>query len=92
MYSILLGGIVPFAIIFLNWHEFLTSAIRGEYMLSIDYTVIVSILLFVATSEITVVLIFLQLCAEVKIIIILSHVSKYLILFSRIISGGGNPS
>ncbi|CAO3623423.1 unnamed protein product [Mucor hiemalis] len=40
---ILLGGVVPFAVIFLNWHEFLTS---------------------ITTSEITVVLIFLQLCSE----------------------------
>lgn len=61
---ILLGGVIPFAVIFLNWHEFLTSISRGEYILSVNYTVIASILLFIATSEITVVLIFLQLCSE----------------------------
>ncbi|KAG2200538.1 hypothetical protein INT47_012324 [Mucor saturninus] len=61
---ILLGGIIPFAIIFLNWHEFLTSVSKGEYILSIDYTMAVSTLMFLATSGITIVLIFLQLCAE----------------------------
>ncbi|KAG2228934.1 hypothetical protein INT48_001509 [Thamnidium elegans] len=61
---ILLGGIIPFAVIFLNWHEFLNSVNKGEYVLSIDNTMLVSILLLIATSEITVVLVFLQLCAE----------------------------
>lgn len=64
--SILLGGVIPFATIFLNWHEFLTSVNKGEYILSTDYTMAVSMLMFIATSEITVVLIFLQLCAEVQ--------------------------
>jgi transmembrane 9 superfamily protein 2/4 len=63
-FRIILGGVIPFAVIFLNWHEFLTSVSKGEYMLSVDNTIMVSILLLIATSEITVVLIFLQLCAE----------------------------
>lgn len=65
-----MGGIIPFAVIFLNWHEFLTSVSKGEYMLSISNTVMVSILVLMATSEITVVLIFLQLCAEVKFVLV----------------------
>lgn len=94
-YSILLGGIIPFAILFLNWHEFLSSVNKGEYLLSIDYTMAVSILFLIATSEITIVLIFLQLCAEVHKKEKCDHVnSSHLTLFFfsfRIIIGGGNP-
>jgi transmembrane 9 superfamily protein 2/4 len=61
---ILLGGIVPFAVVFLNWHELLNSIAKGEYILSINYTIWVSILLLIATAEMTIVLIFLQLCNE----------------------------
>ncbi|KAG1465147.1 hypothetical protein G6F56_004941 [Rhizopus delemar] len=42
----ILSGIIPFSAIYLNWHEFLFSMIRGD------------------SSAITVILIFLQLCAE----------------------------
>ncbi|CEP16690.1 hypothetical protein [Parasitella parasitica] len=61
---VLLGGIVPFAVVFLNWHEFLNSAAKGELVLSINYTIWASSLLLIATAEMTVVLIFLQLCNE----------------------------
>lgn len=74
----------------------MTSVSKGEYILSIDYTMAVSILMFIATSEITIVLIFLQLCAEVKKKKkkerkVLLHAS-ILIFHYRIIIGGGNPS
>jgi transmembrane 9 superfamily protein 2/4 len=59
-----LAGIIPFAIAFLNWHEFLISISKGEYILSIPHTVYVSILLLVSSAQMTIVLVFLQLCSE----------------------------
>ncbi|KAI8635912.1 hypothetical protein BD408DRAFT_438412 [Parasitella parasitica] len=61
---VLLGGIVPFAVVFLNWHELLNSVAKGELVLSINYTIWTSTLLLIVTSAMTVVLIFLQLCNE----------------------------
>ncbi|KAI8360777.1 hypothetical protein BD560DRAFT_473982 [Blakeslea trispora] len=61
---ILIAGLIPFAIVFLNWHELLNSVCKGEYTLSISNTVQVFVLMLVSVIEITVVSIFLQLCAE----------------------------
>ncbi|KAI7899165.1 uncharacterized protein BX663DRAFT_222320 [Cokeromyces recurvatus] len=60
----ILGGIIPFSIIFLNWHNFLVSITRGEFAMSIEDTIWNSILMIIAVSEITVIFIFLQLCSE----------------------------
>jgi transmembrane 9 superfamily protein 2/4 len=59
-----LAGIIPFSIIFLNWHELLGSVVKGELYLSIESTVYSSTLMLVVSAQITVVLVFLQLCAE----------------------------
>ncbi|KAL7326661.1 hypothetical protein PS15p_208960 [Mucor circinelloides] len=59
-----LGGIVPFAVVFLNWHELLNSVAKGEFILSINYTIWTSVLLLISAAEMTIVLVFLQLCNE----------------------------
>lgn len=63
---VIFGGIVPFSIVFLDWNEFLMSMNRGEYTLSIEYLMYISVLVLICTAEMTIVLIFLQLCTEVK--------------------------
>ncbi|OBZ83203.1 Transmembrane 9 superfamily member 7, partial [Choanephora cucurbitarum] len=57
-------GMIPFAIIFLNWHELLNSICKGEYTLSISDTVRILVLMLIAVMQTTVISIFLQLCAE----------------------------
>ncbi len=59
-----MGGIIPFSVIYLNWHEFLSSLIKGEYVLSIAYTVQCVTALLITTSTVTIILVFVQLCTE----------------------------
>lgn len=55
---------MPFSLAFLDWNEYLVSMTRGEYTLSIDYLVYISVFFLICTSEITIVFIFLHLCSE----------------------------
>ncbi|KAI8985133.1 hypothetical protein BDB01DRAFT_789023 [Pilobolus umbonatus] len=64
MVRALLSGVIPFSIAFLDWHELLNSVSRGEYTLSIEHTTIIAALMLITASEVTVILVFLQLCAE----------------------------
>ncbi|KAG1460063.1 hypothetical protein G6F46_005794 [Rhizopus delemar] len=61
---VIMGGIIPFSVIYLNWHEFLSSLIKGEYVLSITYTVQCVTALLITTSTVTIILVFVQLCTE----------------------------
>ncbi|CEI87615.1 hypothetical protein RMCBS344292_02025 [Rhizopus microsporus] len=61
---VILGGVIPFSVIYLNWHDYLSSSIKGEFMLSINYTIQCMTCLLTTTSAVTIILVFLQLCTE----------------------------
>ncbi|KAJ8661005.1 hypothetical protein O0I10_003227 [Lichtheimia ornata] len=62
--SVLLGGVIPFAIVFVDLDELLKSVWQGELYLSLGYASMACMLLGVATASVTVVLVFFQLCNE----------------------------
>ncbi|ORY93753.1 hypothetical protein BCR43DRAFT_495268 [Syncephalastrum racemosum] len=62
--SIMLGGIIPFAVVFVDLHELLKSVWQGELYLSVFYATGACLLLSIATAAVTVVLVFFQLCNE----------------------------
>lgn len=64
--SVLLGGVIPFAIVFVDLDELLKSVWQGELYLSLGYASMACMLLGVATASVTVVLVFFQLCNEVS--------------------------
>lgn len=66
MDSVLLGGVIPFAIVFVDLDELLKSVWQGELYLSLGYASMACMLLGVATASVTVVLVFFQLCNEVN--------------------------
>ncbi|KAI9485337.1 MAG: hypothetical protein EXX96DRAFT_5403 [Benjaminiella poitrasii] len=61
---IALAGIAPFAVIFLDWHQYLVFITRGDFVMSIENTIWNAILMMITVSEITIIFIFLQLCSE----------------------------
>lgn len=69
--SVLLGGVIPFAIVFVDLDELLKSIWQGELYLSLGYASMASMLLGVATASVTVVLVFFQLCNEVSMFCLL---------------------
>ncbi|KAI9308707.1 hypothetical protein BJ944DRAFT_259744 [Cunninghamella echinulata] len=61
--SIILGGIIPFAVIFVDLNEFLKSW-HGELYMVIPHFVSTCVVLMIITAEVTTILIFFQLCSE----------------------------
>ncbi|CAO3591192.1 unnamed protein product [Absidia cylindrospora] len=62
--SILLGGVIPFAVVFINLNELLKSSWRGELYISIPHLVLSCLVMAITTSQVSMVLIFFQLCNE----------------------------
>ena len=67
--SIMFGGVIPFAVVFIDYDELLKSLWLGEVHLTAMYVVMACVLHGVATAAVTVVLVFFQLCNEVSCII-----------------------
>lgn len=87
--SVLLGGVIPFAIVFVDLDELLKSVWQGELYLSLGYASMACMLLGVATASVTVVLVFFQLCNEVSNGTCIDGIQKSLYSCKRIIIGGG---
>lgn len=66
--SIFLGGVIPFAMIFVDLNELLKSSWHGELYISIPHMVLACLVMAITTSQVSVILIFFQLCSEVSII------------------------
>ncbi|CAO3594751.1 unnamed protein product [Absidia cylindrospora] len=62
--SILFGGIIPFAIMFIDFNELLKSSWQGELYISISHLTLACLIMEVITSQVTVILVFFQLCNE----------------------------
>lgn len=92
--SIAIGGVIPFAVIFVDLDELLKTITQGELYLSAQYIVTAWLLLAIATASVTIVLVFLQLCNEVRKnwddVFLLGR-SLNCLLLPRITTGGGCP-
>ncbi|KAL3633428.1 Transmembrane 9 superfamily member 8 [Castilleja foliolosa] len=64
MFSILIGGILPFGAVFIELFFILTSIWLNQFYYIFGFLFIVFIILLVTCSEITVVLCYFQLCSE----------------------------
>ena len=64
-YSIAVGGVIPFAVVFIDYDELLKSLWHGEIHLFIMYGITACLLLGIATACVSVILVFFQLCNEV---------------------------
>ncbi|KAI9495121.1 Endomembrane protein 70-domain-containing protein [Zychaea mexicana] len=62
--SIAVGGVIPFAVVFVDYDELLKSLWHGEIHLFTLYAVTACALLAIATASVSVVLVFFQLCNE----------------------------
>ncbi|KAI8344798.1 hypothetical protein BC941DRAFT_409636 [Chlamydoabsidia padenii] len=62
--SILVGGVLPFAMIFIDLNELLKSSWHGELYISIPHSVLACLVMAITTSQASVILIFFQLCNE----------------------------
>ncbi|KAI9322409.1 hypothetical protein BX666DRAFT_2022888 [Dichotomocladium elegans] len=62
--SIALGGVIPFAVVFVDLDELLTSMWSGEMHLSLYYASLACLLLGIATAAVSIALVFFQLCNE----------------------------
>ncbi|KAI8136664.1 hypothetical protein BJV82DRAFT_638652 [Fennellomyces sp. T-0311] len=62
--SIIFGGVIPFAVVFIDYDELLKSLWQGEVHLTATYAAMACVLHGVATASVTVVLVFFQLCNE----------------------------
>ncbi|KAI9018079.1 Endomembrane protein 70-domain-containing protein [Phycomyces nitens] len=64
MSSIALAGVLPFAVLSMTYHEWLNSIWNGNMVLSMDQAFWTFSLYATTVAEITVVLVFFQLCTE----------------------------
>ncbi|KAI9258103.1 Endomembrane protein 70-domain-containing protein [Phascolomyces articulosus] len=62
--SIAVGGVIPFAVVFIDYDELLKSLWHGEIHLMIMYGITACVLLGIATACVSVILVFFQLCNE----------------------------
>ena len=65
VFSILMGGILPFGAIFIELFFILSSIWQHQFYYMFGFLFIVFIILFITCAEITVVMCYFQLCAEV---------------------------
>ncbi|KAI8093607.1 uncharacterized protein BX664DRAFT_330099 [Halteromyces radiatus] len=62
--SLLLGGVIPFAIVFVDLNELLKSRCNGEFYFAIPHFVLTCMVMSLTTAQVSVILIFFQLCNE----------------------------
>ena len=77
--SIIVGGIIPFAVVFIDYDELLKSLWHGEIHLFKLYGMTSCLLLSISTACVSIILIFFQLCNEVI------YMFLFLLLFNILI-------
>ncbi|KAJ0806418.1 putative nonaspanin (TM9SF) [Helianthus annuus] len=64
IFSILVGGILPFGVIFIEFFFVLTSIWLNQFYYIVGYLFIVFVMLIITRAEITIILCYFHLCGE----------------------------
>lgn len=64
LFSILIGGILPFGAVFIELFFILTSMWLHQFYYLFGFLCLVFVILFITCAEITIVLCYFQLCSE----------------------------